>query len=170
MSIEQTKFPPASFFKRLAAIMYDLLVALAVAICAGMVITVMLIILLENGVLSMAGFEHTKDVIQQSRLYQSIIQAWTLTWVLGFFLWFWKNGGQTIGMRAWRLRIQSTNGKPITYARVLLRMVTSLFGIGTLLIIFNPKRRKALQDLATHTEIVQLSKEANHHKTWTSLS
>ena len=128
-----------------------------------------LIILLENGVLDMQGFEHSKDAIQQSVVLQSVIQGWIGLWVTGFFVWFWKNGGQTIGMRAWRLKIQSTNGQPVSYLRILIRAIGSLCGVGTLLIIFNPRNKRALQDLLSHTEVVQLSKEENHHRSWHSL-
>lgn len=162
-------FPRATFLKRLAAMVYDTLVATAVAISSGIIITVVLILLLENNVFSMQGYHHAKDVIQNFAPYQYIIQAWVTAWVLGFFLWFWTNGGQTIGMRAWRLRIQSTNGRPLTYLRMFIRMLASLAGLGTLLIIFNPNKKRALQDLLSQTEVIQLSKEANHHRTWNNM-
>lgn len=164
------QFPRATLIKRLAAMIYDALVALAVAVSSGIVITLVLILLLENNILSMQGAEHTKDVIQSSVVYQTIIQVWVGFWVLGFFLWFWTHGGQTIGMRAWRIRLHSCNNKPLTYSRMLLRVLTALGGIGTLFIIFNPRKKRALQDIATQTEVLQLTKEANHHRTWKGLN
>lgn len=169
MTKTHAEFPRATLVKRLAAMTYDVLVAVAVAMCAGMLITVILIILLEHGVLDMQGKVHTTEVIQTSTLYSYVIQTWVLLWVTGFFLWFWKHGGQTIGMRAWRLKIQSTNEHPIGYPRALLRMVTSLGGISTLWIICNPKKKLGLQDIASGTEIVQLNKHANHHRNWKGL-
>lgn len=52
-----------------------------------------------------------------------------------FFAGFWIHGGQTLGMRAWRLRIQRDNGQPIDWWHALLRFVTGLpawfvFGLG----------------------------------------
>ncbi|XOV81341.1 MAG: RDD family protein [Aestuariibacter sp.] len=145
---------------------YDLLMAVAVGMCAAMVMIVIFVILLENDVLDKGGLEHTSDVIQQSFMFTTIIQVWVATWVLGFFLWFWRNGGQTIGMRAWRMRLYSTNDKPFGYGRALLRMLTSLCGLGTLLLLVDWKHKLALQDRLTETEILVLSKEANDHKNW----
>lgn len=162
-------FPRAGFMRRIAAMIYDLLVAVAVGMCAAMVIIVTLVILLENGVLDMRGYEHTSELIQSSVYYRTAIQAWVGLWVLGFFLWFWRNGGQTIGMRAWRLRLFSTNDSPMGYGRALLRIMASLGGIGTLLVLFDVKHKQSLQDRVAKTEMLVLSKEANHHKAWEQL-
>ncbi|MCV2884474.1 RDD family protein [Aestuariibacter sp. AA17] len=169
MSKTQSDFPRAGFIRRLAAMIYDVLVAVAVGVCAGMVIIVTLILMLENGVLDMQGYEHTSDVIQHSTSYKLVIQLWIGAWVLGFFLWFWRNGGQTIGMRAWRLRLFSTTESPMGYGRALLRIVSSLGGLGTLLVLFDVKHKQSLQDRIAKTEILVLSKDANHHKAWKTL-
>ncbi|HEX6998547.1 MAG TPA: RDD family protein [Gammaproteobacteria bacterium] len=38
-----------------------------------------------------------------------------------FFCWFWSRGGQTLGMRAWRLRLERRGGGPVTFARAAAR-------------------------------------------------
>jgi len=164
---DQEGFPRAGFFRRLAAMIYDLLVATAVWMCASLVITTLLTILLENGVLPKGDFEHVNELVQQSLLYKGIIQVWTISWVVFFFLWFWKHGGQTLGMRAWRLKIFTLRQEDgVTYARLLLRLVSSLGGLGTLLVLIDYKNRQSLQDRIAQTEILFLSKEANDHKSW----
>ncbi len=145
---------------------YDILVAVAVGMCASMVMLVTLLLLTENGVLDNQGYEHFSDLIQHSFFYQLIIQVWVGLWVVGFFLWFWRNGGQTIGMRAWRLRLFSTTDKPFGYGRAMLRLVCSLGGLGTLLVLLDWKSKQSLQDRIAQTEILVLSKEANHHEAW----
>lgn len=90
-------------------------------------------------------------------------------WVLGFFVWFWRNGGQTIGMRAWRLRLFSTTEQPLTYRRALWRTLCSLGGLGTLLVLFDVRHKQSLQDRLAKTEMLVLSKEANHHAAWKDL-
>lgn len=134
--------------------------------CAAMVIIVTLIVLLSNGVFDLQGNQHPGELLQQSRWYQLIIQLWVVGWVAGFFLWFWTHGGQTLGMRAWRLRIFSTNGQPIGYGRALWRLLCSLGGLGTLLVLVDFKYKQSLQDRLAHTEVLQLSKDANHHRNW----
>ncbi|MDN4502828.1 RDD family protein [Alteromonadaceae bacterium BrNp21-10] len=162
-------FPRAGFMRRIAAMVYDLLVAVAVGMCAAIVMTVVFTLLYENGVLDKGGIEHVGDVMQQSLLYQTSMQIWVSLWVAGFFVWFWRNGGQTIGMRAWRLRIVSTNEQPMNYGRAILRLFTSLLGLGTLLVLVDFKNKLALQDRLTQTEMIALTKDANHHRNWRGL-
>ena len=156
----------AGFFRRLAAMVYDLLVAVAVGMCAAMVMLLTMLLLVENNILNNQGYEHFSELIQHSFSYQLILQVWVVLWVVGFFLWFWRNGGQTIGMRAWRLRLFSTSEKPFGYRRALLRLICSLGGLGTILVLFDFKSKQSLQDRLANTEILVLSKEDNHHSSW----
>lgn len=162
-------FPRAGFLRRIAAMIYDTLMSLAVGMCAAMVMLVVMILLLENGVLDKQGFAHSSEVILHSMLYKGILQAWVAAWVIGFFVWFWCHGGQTIGMRAWRLRLFSLNDKPLGYGRALLRLVASLGGLGTLLVLLDIKHKQSLQDRIARTEMLVLTKEANHHKAWKNI-
>lgn len=169
MTDNTVNFLRAGFFRRLAAIIYDTLVAVAVGMCAAMVMLVVLLLLTENGLIDNFGYDHFSDVIQHSVAYQTILQVWVASWVVGFFLWFWRNGGQTIGMRAWRLRLFSTNDKPFGYKRAFWRLLCSLGGLGTLLVLLDFKSKQSLQDRIAHTEILMLSKEDNHHEAWKNL-
>jgi uncharacterized RDD family membrane protein YckC len=166
MQTSQSSFPRAGFFRRLAALVYDTLVAVAVGMVAAMVMLITLLLLVENSVLDNQGYENFSDLFQHVPQYQHLLQVWVALWVVGFFLWFWRNGGQTIGMRAWRLRIFSTNDKTFGYGRALLRLISSLGGIGTLLVLVDFKNKQSLQDRIAGTEILYLSKEANHHAAW----
>lgn len=156
----------AGFFRRLVAMVYDTLVAIAVGMCAAMVMIVTFVVLLKNGVLDLQGYAEPADLIQASTLYKTIIQVWVGGWIIGFFLWFWKKGGQTIGMRAWRLRIYSTVDEPMTWSRLIVRLIASLGGLGTLLVLFDFRNKQSLQDRVAKTEVVHLTKEANDHKSW----
>lgn len=53
------------------------------------------------------------------------------------FAWFWTHGGQTLAMRARRLRVVTKTGRAITPTQALLRFLLSwpslgIFGIGIL--------------------------------------
>lgn len=161
-----TPFPRAGFIRRLAAMIYDVLVAVAVGMCAGLVFMVICMISFQQGWVNPQGNEHFMDFFQSSFLFTTLSQLWVALWVSGFFLWFWKNGGQTIGMRAWRLRLFSTSDKPMGYARATLRLVFSLLGVGTILVLFDPKNKLSLQDRIAKTEVLILTKDANDHKAW----
>lgn len=169
MTSTTPKHSRASFFRRLAAMVYDLLVAVAVGMCAAMIMLVSMLLLVENNILDKQGYENFSDLIQHSFTYKLTLQVWVGLWVMGFFLWFWRNGGQTIGMRAWRLRLFSTNEKPFGYGRALLRLICSFGGLGTLLVLVDFKSKQSLQDRIASTEILMLSKEDNHHAAWKEL-
>ncbi len=169
MTSSNNSFPRAGFFRRLAAIIYDALVAVAVAMCASLVFLLVLMICFQNGLVDRANTEHFMDFFRQSVLFTNLMRVWVLLWVTGFFLWFWKNGGQTIGMRAWRLRLFSMNDKPMGYGRAVIRLITALGGLGTLLVLLDFKHKLALQDRLSKTEILVLSKDANHHKAWKTI-
>lgn len=156
----------AGFIRRLLAMVYDTLVATAVGMCAAMVMIVTLVVMLKNGTLDLQGYAEPADLIQASFGYKLLIQTWVGLWIAGFFLWFWRRGGQTLGMRAWRLRIYSTIEEPMTWPRLFIRLFASLGGLGTLLVLFDFKNKQSLQDRLAKTEVLKLSKEANDHKSW----
>jgi uncharacterized RDD family membrane protein YckC len=167
-SIEnENSFQRASFFRRFAAIIYDVLVATAVGMCAGLVIHIIMLILFETNILPNQGFENYMDLLTQSSTLKLVANTWIGFWITVFFLWFWKNGGQTLGMRAWRLKIFNLRDETtIGYPRLMLRMVSSLLGIGTLLVLLDFKNKQSLQDRIAQTEVLFLSKEENDHKSW----
>ena len=158
-------FPRAGFMRRLAAMIYDALVAVAVGMVAALVLLVIFTICHSNGLIGQQH-DHLSDFMQTSKIYTTILQIWVAVWVLGFFLWFWAKGGQTIGMRAWRMRIFSTVEAPMTMGRLCLRLVSSLGGLGTLLVLLDFKNKQSLQDRLAKTEILVLTKDANDHKQW----
>ena len=145
---------------------YDTLVATAVGMCAAMVMIVTLVVMLKNGALDLQGYAEPADLIQASSTYKLLIQTWVGMWIAGFFLWFWKRGGQTLGMRAWRLRIYSTTDEQVGWGRLVLRLIASLGGLGTLLVLLDVKNKQSLQDRLAQTEVLKLTKEQNNHKSW----
>lgn len=38
-----------------------------------------------------------------------------------YFTWFWSQGGQTVAMRAWHIRLVDVKGKPVTQPRAFAR-------------------------------------------------
>lgn len=59
-----------------------------------------------------------------------------------FFGWFWTHGGQTLGMRAWRIRVISQSGAPLTWLQALARFFGAMLswsaaGIGYWWIAFS---------------------------------
>jgi uncharacterized RDD family membrane protein YckC len=80
-----------------------------------------------------------------------------------FYSWFWLHGGQTLGMRAWRLRLQQIDGQPITIWQALLRFMVAipslaLAGLGLLWILVD-KDKLAWHDRISVSTIVRLPKK-----------
>jgi uncharacterized RDD family membrane protein YckC len=60
-----------------------------------------------------------------------------------FYGWFWTHGGQTLGLRAWKAKILTTNQQPISWTQALVRFVTAFAscGLGLLWILVGKQRR-----------------------------
>ncbi len=86
-------------------------------------------------------------------------QAYLLLVMFGFYGWFWTHGGQTLGMRAWRLRVLNTDGSALRWSRALLRFIVAWLAwfsvIGLLLCLRNGV---ALHDQLSNTRVLRLPK------------
>jgi len=79
-----------------------------------------------------------------------------------FFALFWTRSGQTLGMLAWRLRIESDQGLPINAKQALLRFMGAIFsalvlGIGYWWILLDSDHL-AWHDRWSNSRVVQLPK------------
>jgi uncharacterized RDD family membrane protein YckC len=144
---DQSDILPASLLRRLGAVIYDclIIIALSFAVTAlWMLIT---------------GTKQAVGPVYQSTLFIS---------VFCFFGFFWTRSGQTIGMIAWRIRVQSKEGLSITWPQALIRFFTALFsfaifGLGYLWMLLNDEKL-TWQDKTSNTEIVYLPKKAKNKK------
>ena len=154
-------FPRAGFIRRFGSWVYDLLIAFAVYMVAGALAFLLFNILIKFGVINMAGFEHAIDLKNSSLLYSSLVDAFGIFWVAFFFVWFWSRSGQTLGMKAWRLRVQNQDGTRISKTTAIARLLPTLLGLGNIAVLFDRQNKLSLQDRITHTEVVVLSLEEN---------
>ncbi len=139
---DQTKpHPPAGLFRRLAALLYDSLLLLAVFFIATAVLL---------------PFTHG-EAIQPGN---PLMATYLLFLSFFFYGWFWTHGGQTLGMRAWKLQIRNLRDGPLTWLQVLLRYMTAipsalLGGAGYLWMLLD-RRKLTWHDRYSETAIVQL--------------
>jgi uncharacterized RDD family membrane protein YckC len=77
-----------------------------------------------------------------------------------FYSWFWTHGGQTLGMRAWKVKLVSENGYAVSWQQAVLRFFVAIIswaalGIGVLWQWVSPQQRSWHDVIsATHLERV----------------
>lgn len=132
--------------RQLASMFYDALVVLALwFVCA------LPVVLILGGP-------------PQSAPTRGLFQVWLLVVTFGFFGYFWVHGGQTVGMRAWRIRIVAAGGAAITWRHAAIRFAVAALsggavGLGYLWIYLDPQRR-SWHDRASGTCLVLVEKAA----------
>ena len=136
---------PAPLWRRLAAALYDLFPLLAL-----WMLVAALALLLAHGRI---------DIAHPSDLYRHGLQAALLGVTAAYFVMSWHGGGQTIGMRAWGIRVDAAQGRP-GWRRALLRFGVALvsllaLGLGFLWCLVDRERR-AWHDLAAGTRVVRV--------------
>lgn len=127
---------PVGIPRRLGALFYDALLLLAILFLATA-----LALAVTKGDLDNRGLGY--------RLYLLAI-------MFGFYGWFWTHGGQTLGMRTWRIRVERLDGSPLRWWHALARLVIALLtlGLGLLWTAWDSDRR-ALYDWLTGTRVVR---------------
>ncbi len=114
---------------RLAAMVYDGMLILALLFLVGTLLTVIgTMLTMQTGVTS----QEAKTLPQW---YQNLIMtpAFVLT-LIGFYGLFWRRAGQTLGMQTWRLKTVSQAGHLLTWKQSMLRILAAclmpaLFGL-----------------------------------------
>lgn len=106
--------PLASLPRRIAALLYDALLLTGVLFVATALAMGLEVIVL--------GSEQVKlhDPLRGNPWFSSYL------FFVCFFFYagFWTHGGQTLGLRAWRLRVQRRDGQGISWTQALLRFLT----------------------------------------------
>jgi len=159
---QSTEVSLASFWKRLAAWIYDLLGAVAVFILA-LVTGYLLIYILSlpwaepgGAVSNELNANPLSNQLNNNPLWLIYLAAS----VQYYYVWCWVKGGQTVGMRAWRLKICKPNGELLSWREAYLRSFASLGGLSLLWSLFDREKR-GLQDLVCDSRVVQLPKSNN---------
>lgn len=136
--------PSPGFLRRLGAMFYDSLLLLAILI--------------------MASFPYVwlTGGGQQGFLVQTFYRIYLLAIVFLYLGGFWVRGGQTLGMRTWRIKILRADGRPVTWGVALKRFVCALvsllcLGLGFFWIIHD-RDKLAWHDRWSGTKLIRLPK------------
>ncbi|WP_377113581.1 RDD family protein [Pseudoalteromonas sp. M58] len=155
------EFPRAGFWRRFASLVYDTLAIIAFAMLTVVLYLFAIQGLISLDVIALNGAEDVSARIQDSLLLSGIRSSLLVLVGLVFFGYFWTKSGQTIGMRAWRLKVQTHEGNLISWPQAIIRSISALLGLGNLVVLVDFKNKKALQDYLSKTEVVTLTKEEN---------
>ena len=155
------EFPRAGFWRRFASLVYDTLAIIAFAMLTVVLYLFAIQGLISLDVIALNGAEDVSARIQDSLLLSGIRSSLLVLVGLVFFGYFWTKSGQTIGMRAWRLKVQTNQGSLISWPQDIIRSISALLGLGNLVVLVDFKNKKALQDYLSKTEVVTLTKEEN---------
>jgi len=92
--------------RRLAAILYDTLLLFGVLVVAAVPLLAV------------------PASLRPLPLVRLAIQAYLLAVCFFYFGWFWTHGGQTLGMKSWRLRLRGEGGR-VTWGRCAVRFAAA---------------------------------------------
>ena len=134
----------------------------------GLIASLILNVLFAHGYINNLAFETASDYAAQSMFYKVTLNTIAFLAIAYFFIFFWSRSGQTLGMRAWKLRVQTQQGYVISKITGLKRLLVSFLGLGSLTVLIDRKNKLSLQDRLTNTEIVVLSLEANKGTNWSN--
>lgn len=153
---------PCPPWRRLLALAYDLLIVVAIVMVVGLLCQ-----LATGGKLIRTGATTVVPVWYQA-LQGAVVAA--------YFISSWRRGGQTLGMRPWRIRLTRDDGGAPSLQQALIRALVAAAPLVVLLLapvaglrvtlwtllavwagwfavaLFDPRRR-ALHDIAAGTEI-----------------
>ena len=97
--------------RRLLSLVYELLLLTAVVFLAAGIATALA---------EITGSGHRRIITQLA----------VASMALGYFVWQWHGRGQTLPMKTWRMRLETTTGNRVSPGKALLRAVLSVPGYG----------------------------------------
>jgi uncharacterized RDD family membrane protein YckC len=100
-----------SLLRQFAAILYDCLLLVALLTLADAVVVLPLGIIFHIDGSTVAAYP--------------LFRLYLLFVIIGFFCWFWLRGGQTLGMRAWRIMLVRSDGAGVRLGDALSRLAAA---------------------------------------------
>lgn len=137
----------APVWRRLAALVYDSFILLAISFIYGAAIT------------AISAANHQPETDYQP-MFNGVLfpLGWCAALVL-FYCWFWSKSGQTLGMKTWKIKlVQKQNALNPKWSQCLLRCLLTPplvlgFGVGYWYAYSN-QARESLQDRLTKTRVI----------------
>lgn len=156
LSQTASELPRAGVLRRLAALVYDAFLLFGLLVAP----LIILIALRSQPVLPDGAIAHDLPPIAPA----PVMLAYMVTIVCGFYWYFWRKKGQTLGMQAWRLRLDSANGTRPSWRQCGVRSAVGLLsllcgGLGYYWLWWD-RAHATWHDRASNTYVVVLPKRA----------
>ena len=148
--------PPASLVRRLMAMIYDAFLLLGITFAYGVVALLLRKLMGEDTL-------QAPDAALQFLITLGLLFCWAF-----FYVWCWQRSGQTLGMKSWRIQLQSVDGRlpdwKICWLRCLLAPLSlAALGIGYLWCLVD-KDGDCLHDKWSHSRTLLLPKPRKRQK------
>ena len=105
--------PPV--WRHMLALLYDTFLIIPLIMAANALLMALYVNLFMNF-----------DTTQEIRLPAGAVQVVVILCIALFYWIFWRRGGQTLGMQAWRIKLVSNEGAQLTTPQIALRLVGAL--------------------------------------------
>ena len=130
---------PAGLLRRLGAIIYD----------SGLLFGVLFVAAIPVSFID--------ETLREAHWLEALIRIYYIAVISSYFIWFWVHGGQTLGMRAWKIYAIDLNGDFLNFHQALKRSLAAFVcllpaGIGLISIPLR-KDKCALHDIWSDTRI-----------------
>lgn len=134
----------AGLLRRLMAIIYDTLLLLAVLFIAT----------------SVAMVFNQGDAIEPGQAIYPYYIVYLIILSFCFYGWFWTHGGQTLGMKTWKMKLVCVDGDAITWWLAFIRFISAAIswaaaGLGFLWSLVHPEKR-TWHDIASRCVLIDL--------------
>lgn len=145
--------PSAGLLRRLAALLYDGFLVVAIWFVIGYFMQLLF---------GPDANQLVDGQVQTDPVMGAILFALMVASAFGFYAWFWMKSGQTLGMIAWRLRLETPAGQLVGLDRAALRWLLAwpsfaLFGVGFFWLYIDPNG-DTMHDRFSRTRVVLLPK------------
>jgi len=129
-----------SLLRRFGAIFYDSFLLLTVLFVASFIIII-------------------PTRIKPEDPYFFLFQVYIFIIAYVFFAWCWTRGGQTLGMRTWKMKLVNEDGSLVSWGSALLRFAIAIiswlvFGLGFLWSLWD-KQHRTWHDIASKTKLIR---------------
>ena len=151
VDVSQARTP--RLLRRLGAMLYD-----------GMLIGALLLLAMALVVIALGSLQGWENFDPGGLRRHPLYIAYLCCIPLLFFGWFWTHGGQTLGMRVWRIQVVTLDGGPLGLRQAMLRFCSALLswaalGLGFLWVLFD-RERMAWHDRLSGTRLVLVPKRS----------